>query len=390
MKHLTVQANRSQLDAIIAFVNGELAAYDCPMKARLEIELAIEEIFANIASYAYRPGEGEAEIGCEVLCRPLGSRVFCSELAGFAILALVAFLTGMLFYTVALVKQYIKESFVLSRSTALAIVKAVDTGPVSNEVMRIYRSLSAEERDKTGTPEYRAHFAQVAQSEDFRSVHDILREFENSSGVDIYLAMYDEQTNAVVYIVDSDGGSAFNFEPGEWKEVAEKERIGTELNMAASIQAKMLPNIFPAFPEREEFDIYATMDPAKEVGGDFYDFFMVDEDHLAMVVADVSDKGVPAAFTPEELAFFGGKQRFQTCELHLNPGDVILQYTDGVTEATTAENELFGDERLLSVLNSASSTKPNELLAYIRMKLDEFVQDAPQFDDITMLGLRMN
>ena len=76
---------------------------------------------------------------------------------------------------------------------------------------------------------------------------------------------------------------------------AEKERIGAELNVATKIQADMLPRIFPAFPEREEFDLYASMNPAKEVGGDFYDFFLVDEDHLVMVMADVSGKGVPAA-----------------------------------------------------------------------------------------------
>ncbi|MGX8688461.1 MAG: SpoIIE family protein phosphatase, partial [bacterium] len=75
----------------------------------------------------------------------------------------------------------------------------------------------------------------------------------------------------------------------------EEERIGRELNMAASIQAGALPSIFPAFPDRKEFDIYASMTPAKEVGGDFYDFFMVDDNHLGMVIADVSDKGVPAA-----------------------------------------------------------------------------------------------
>ncbi|MCD7738511.1 MAG: PP2C family protein-serine/threonine phosphatase [Lachnospiraceae bacterium] len=76
---------------------------------------------------------------------------------------------------------------------------------------------------------------------------------------------------------------------------AEKERIGTELDIAAHIQASMLPCIFPAFPEREEFEIFASMNPAKEVGGDFYDFFMVDNTHIAFVMADVSGKGVPAA-----------------------------------------------------------------------------------------------
>ena len=79
------------------------------------------------------------------------------------------------------------------------------------------------------------------------------------------------------------------------KQQKERSRIETELTMASSIQADMLPNIYPAFPERPEFDIYASMDPAKEVGGDFYDFFLVDEDHLCRVMADVSGKGVPAA-----------------------------------------------------------------------------------------------
>ena len=76
---------------------------------------------------------------------------------------------------------------------------------------------------------------------------------------------------------------------------SEKERIGTELALANQIQTSMLPHDFPPFPDRKEFDIYATMDPAREVGGDFYDFFFIDEDHLCLVIADVSGKGVPAA-----------------------------------------------------------------------------------------------
>lgn len=80
------------------------------------------------------------------------------------------------------------------------------------------------------------------------------------------------------------------------KVTAEKERIGAELNVATQIQADMLPRTFPPFPERtDEFDLYASMDPAKEVGGDFYDFFLIDDDHIGLVMADVSGKGVPAA-----------------------------------------------------------------------------------------------
>ena len=76
---------------------------------------------------------------------------------------------------------------------------------------------------------------------------------------------------------------------------AEKEKISTELSLAARIQTDSLPNVFPAFPDRSEFDIFASMNPAKEVGGDFYDFFLIDNDHLCLLIADVSGKGIPAA-----------------------------------------------------------------------------------------------
>ena len=71
---------------------------------------------------------------------------------------------------------------------------------------------------------------------------------------------------------------------------AKEERIAGELNAATQIQADMLPRTFPAFPNRKEFDLFASMNPAKEVGGDFYDFFMIDDDHLALVMANVSGK----------------------------------------------------------------------------------------------------
>ena len=76
---------------------------------------------------------------------------------------------------------------------------------------------------------------------------------------------------------------------------AERERIATELGLAARIQADALPNVFPAFPDRTEFDLYASMSPAKEVGGDYYNYFLIDDDHLCMFIADVSGKGIPAA-----------------------------------------------------------------------------------------------
>ena len=246
---------------------------------------------------------------------------------------------------------------------------------------------------------------------------------------------------------------------------AEKERIGAELDVAKHIQASMLPCIFPAFPERKEIDIYATMEPAKEVGGDFYDFFMVDDTHLAIVMADVSGKGVPAALfmvigktlikdhtTPgrdlgkvftevnqllcesnsEELfitAFEGvvdlvtgefvyvnaghempfickaggdfephkiraafvlaGMEgmKYRAGSMTLEPGDKIFQYTDGVTEATNLNNELYGMERLGTILNKVKNGTPHEILPAVKKDIDEFVGEADQFDDITMLCL---
>ena len=107
---------------------------------------------------------------------------------------------------------------------------------------------------------------------------------------------------------------------------AEKERIGTELRMANQIQESVLPNIFPAFPDRKEFDIYASMDPAKEVGGDFYDFFLIDRDHLGMVMADVSGKGVPAA-----LFMMASKIILQSCAmLGSSPAEILTRTNEAV------------------------------------------------------------
>ena len=246
---------------------------------------------------------------------------------------------------------------------------------------------------------------------------------------------------------------------------AEKERIGAELSIATQIQADMLPRIFPAFPGRKEIDIYATMTPAKEVGGDFYDFFLIDENHLGLVMADVSGKGVPAALFmviaktliknraqmgggPAEILSYVNEQlcegndaelfvtvwfaildmttgkglaanaghehpalrraggeyelviyrhspavatmkgmRFREHEFELHPGDSLFVYTDGVAEATNAHDELFGNERMLEALNEDPDATPEKLLPTVRKHIDRFVGDAPQFDDITMLGL---
>ena len=246
---------------------------------------------------------------------------------------------------------------------------------------------------------------------------------------------------------------------------AEKERIKTELSLATSIQASMLPHIFPAFPDRTEFEIYASMDPAKEVGGDFYDYFLIDDDHLGVVIADVSGKGVPAALfmmaskiilqsvamnghSPAEilrrannaicsnngakmfitvwlgildlktgrltasnagheypvLRQAGGKYElikdkhgfviggvkgisYTEYDLDLKPGARLFLYTDGVPEATNAENELFGTDRMVDALNTALDQTPEGTLKAVRHAVDDFVKDAEQFDDLTMICL---
>ena len=248
---------------------------------------------------------------------------------------------------------------------------------------------------------------------------------------------------------------------------AERERIGTELELARRIQADMLPSIFPAFPERSEFDIYASMMPAKEVGGDFYDFFLTDDDHLVLAIADVSGKGIPAAlfmmmskilihnyamqgYSPAKvleltngcicqnnasemfvtiwlgslnlrtgriIAANAGHEspvirqpdgkfellrekhgivvgamdgiRYKENEIALQKGASLFLYTDGVPEASNAERDLFGTERLLEALNGNCNAAPEELLVNVKRAVDAFVGEAEQFDDLTMLGLKL-
>ncbi len=107
---------------------------------------------------------------------------------------------------------------------------------------------------------------------------------------------------------------------------AERERISTELSLANKIQASMLPSIFPPFPNRSEFDIYAVMEPAREVGGDFYDFFLIDDSHLCLVISDVSGKGVPAA-----LVMMISKIILQNCAmLGGSPAEILSRTNDAI------------------------------------------------------------
>lgn len=243
-------------------------------------------------------------------------------------------------------------------------------------------------------------------------------------------------------------------------------RIDKELEFAKAIQHSALPSVFPPFPNRTEFEIFAFMETAKEVGGDFYDFYFVGEDKLAFLIADVSGKGIPAAmfmmtsktllksfaetgcevnevFTAanaklcenNEAAMFvtawmgvldiktglvefanaghnmplvrhkdgsfeylksragfvlAGMEglKFRKNELRLGEGDEIFLYTDGVTEATNANNELYGEERLLAFMNTLRDVPSSEICGMVKADVDAFVGEAPQFDDITMVYLK--
>ena len=255
--------------------------------------------------------------------------------------------------------------------------------------------------------------------------------------------------------------------------IAEAEtRMASELTAARAIQESALPRTFPPYPDIHRFDVYAIMDAAKEVGGDFFDIFLVDDSgpetgKLAFLVADVSGKGVPAALfmmkakaqirrelqsglepsqaienANAELAdgndacmfvtmwvgvldyetghvdyvnaghnppllwrenngwtwlreksglplglIAGGK--YKTYSVDCCPGDEFLLYTDGVSEAMSAADEMYGEDRIEQVANMLYSDDPEELVKAIRCDVATFAQGAEQSDDITVLVLEV-
>jgi phosphoserine phosphatase RsbU/P len=244
----------------------------------------------------------------------------------------------------------------------------------------------------------------------------------------------------------------------------EKERMEEALKLAHDIQMSMLPKIFPPFPERHEFDLFAAIAPAKEVGGDFYDFFFIDDDHLCFAVGDVSGKGVPASLfmavtktlfkatagnggMPGEIlarlnteicrdnescmfvTLFCGILNIRTGQvkysngghnlpyyLHqsgvsvlentggrvlgvveqspyasgrmvLGPGEALLLYTDGVTEAMDPNDTLYSDQRLEQFLVRNRGSSPRQIIDDLVSDVRHFAGEAPQSDDITALAL---
>ena len=262
--------------------------------------------------------------------------------------------------------------------------------------------------------------------------------------------------------------AAIRIENTRLAEVEQAEKLhAKELEHAALIQRSMLPGVFPPFPHRTDFALHAVMLPAREVGGDLFDFFLLDEDHLAFAVGDVSGKGVPAAlfmamtrtllratvqmkeppgkcFTymnstlgEQNTSFmyvtlFYGVLNTRTGELQFGnaghnpayvispdgtvrplkeksgpmlgvwegaayhtltdqiaPGDRIVLYTDGVTEAIDKNGEFFSEERLEQFLAAHASTKtPEQLVVDLHAAVQDFSRGVPQADDVTVLSLR--
>lgn len=245
---------------------------------------------------------------------------------------------------------------------------------------------------------------------------------------------------------------------------AAKERLDSELKIARTIQMSFLPKRFPPFPDRNEFSIFAFLEPAKEVGGDLYDFFLRDENHLFFVIGDVSDKGVPAALfmavtkTLIKGVAEGGTEpsdilekvnlelcrdnesmmfvtvicgsldlssgelllanaghgsplllrqgvverlplpqglvlgvmedaRYTTQRTKLQPGDMLVLYTDGVTEAMDGTNTLYSDERLEKTLLTHGSDGSEQLVRAVLADVRAHTAGEPQSDDITLLAL---
>ena len=247
---------------------------------------------------------------------------------------------------------------------------------------------------------------------------------------------------------------------------AERERIESELRIAANIQMSLVPRTFPPYPQRRDLELFALLEPAREVGGDFYDFFLLDEDHLALAIADVSGKGMPAALmmavgrsflrsysrlgggpsqilsnlndelsTDNDTSMFvtmflavvdlrnghvryasaghnrpfvvrrGGEveqlprikgialgarvgMKFAEAELTLAHGDAFFLYTDGVSEAMNAADEVFTEERIATELARIADESCSDLLGALNEALRAHAAGVEQSDDITMVAFR--
>lgn len=376
-------------------------------------------VFAWYEPYPYPDDEVVVFIEADAFYTHIWSNVFSFLAVFFLLLLAVVFLMGFLY----------------RRRMNRVIVRPI------NAVSDAAKSYVEDRRNGHPLKEYFASL-ELRTGDELEELADTMAEMEREIGI------YEEDLTRIT---------------------AEKERMGVELSVASKIQQDMLPQTFPPYPDRKEFEVYASMDPAKEVGGDFYDIFLIDPDHLALVMADVSGKGIPAALfmvisktliqnrammggTPSEILadvnlslcsnkessmfvtvwlgivtlstgevaeanaghenplllrrgmegkngsyeqlkqphdfVLGGlkKSKYREDSFRLQPGDQLFIYTDGVPEATNGEGKRFGMERVKESLNRLREEAPEALLKGIRRDVDDFVGDAEQFDDLTMMS----
>ncbi|MBO6133405.1 MAG: serine/threonine-protein phosphatase [Lachnospiraceae bacterium] len=373
----------------------------------------------NVTDYVPVYSRGNEMIGL------VGINVYLEDLVDEFLFFLIAFIPLVLIV-------FSLIAFAISRGVQKMVIRPIDA---LSETARAYMG-----RDKVNVSEDTHYFESVAVS-----YGNELEEFRNT------MAEMECDINESIRKI---------------REIsAEKERIAAELEIAAGIQREALPSVFPAFPDRDEFDLYASMTPAKEVGGDFYDFFLIDPDHLALVIADVSGKGMPAALfmmkgkgilknramqggSPSEILGYvnnelckenassmfitiwlgileistgkvdaasagheypfisdeNGTYRmyedphglicgimsgsaYQDYSFTVPVGGGVFVYTDGVTEAQTAQDEQFGFDRIEESLNRRGASSPEEVISHMKEDIKAFAADAEQFDDITMLCL---
>ena len=288
---------------------------------------------------------------------------------------------------------------------------------------------------------------------------EIVENFDNDKEVEIDVKT-DDEIEVVAHSIEKMNHKLKEYIRENNEITEEKARVNTELELAKNIQVDSLPR---EFPDRKEFNIYASMDTAREVGGDFYDFFFIDDNHLGMIMADVSGKGIPAAMfmmmsksmlktkmmsglMPSDVLadvnnlireknhakmfvtvwigildiasgkmitanaghenpiikkpagtfevykdkhglVLGGKKnmKYKETSFDMTPGTKLFVYTDGVPEARNESRAFYGMDNLLKALDNVKDEPTDVILAKVKEDIDDFVKDAEQFDDVTMM-----
>jgi serine phosphatase RsbU (regulator of sigma subunit)/anti-sigma regulatory factor (Ser/Thr protein kinase) len=513
MAHLRLSARLESLDELFDFVADRAAEGGFSSSRTKEIQLAVEEAVVNIVRHAYPRGPGEVELrwlkgvdparvtieiedsGVPFDLRSAPAPNLQAGLEEREVGGLGVFFIGHMADEAASRRE--GEKNILSLTFG---ARRPASGPDSSAAraadddLRFPLEAMARETHKKGETLFRAgdradkmyfiacgslklpEIGKVVKEGDVIGEMGILSPFHARTASAVCeedLVAYTIDKEDVIRLFKRDPALAFQlvhlcikrFIENLRAETEAKERIQSELRIARDIQIGMLPRVFPPFPDRTEFEIFAMMEPAKEVGGDFYDFFLVDDKHLCVVIGDVSGKGVPAALfmaicktllktealrglPPGEILgrvnrtlipdnetmmfvtvfllilnvetgevsysngghppplIVSGSDRleimdgptgtvlgavdgcpYSTATRTLMPGDGVFLYTDGMSEAMNANQELFSDARLKSCLGEGRGKGPADLIKHMRAAVQAFAGGIPPSDDITMVAL---